>query len=350
MSLLNAAPPASDDCCDVPEKTHICQTPAVAAYNAPSCNDTCWNTYFTANFTYWSASEENLELAVLEQTGDAAYSLNGTTVQQNFDFAPGFQLGFGTDLRRDNWDFFAEYTWFRNTDSVTKSFATGSTRRLLPLRGKRDATSPRYLYGKEMWELEMDFLDADIGRTYYVGTQLTFRPSLGMRGAFIRQYLDVDYENEATELGHHNVYVNQTSKSWAIGPRAGIYSSWLVGKGMRLYGVGAGDLLFTRYTGVKLDQRATTSAGIVPSGGLTTVKEPNVDYLRAHLELELGLGWATYYSHGKYHFDFTAGYTFQVFFNQNMFRSFTDDVSVNSSLPNGDLFLQGLTLSTRFDY
>jgi hypothetical protein len=327
--------------------------PKVAAYNAPSYINVCRNknVYFTGNFTYWSASEENLELGVLNDTSDAAFDLNGHMVTQNFGFAPGFQVGIGSNLSRDNWDVFAQYTWFRNTDTVTTSLDPAGTKELIPLWGKPEATNPSYFFGQEKWRLEMDLVDVELGRTYYVGTALTFRPCLSIRGAFIRQRVDTDYQNETTSfLGHHNVSVTQKSNSWAVGPRAGLYSSWLVGRGFRVYGSGSGDILFTQYTQLDLTQEATTSAGVVPAGGVSSLQENNVNYLRAHLDLELGLGWGTYYADGRYHFDLSAGYGFQVFFNQNMFRGFSDDLSLSATLPNGDLFIQGLTVSARFDF
>jgi hypothetical protein len=124
----------------------------------------------------------------------------------------------------------------------------------------------------------------------------------------------------------------------------------MLGQGVRLYGRGVGDLLFTRYTTLGTSQTATDAAGEVIGGGITRLTQTNVDYLRPHLDLEIGFGWGTYFYGNRRHVDLSAGYDFQVFFNQNMFRGFSDDSSFSSSLPHGDLFLQGLTLSARFDF
>ena len=56
-------------------------------------------------------------------------------------------------------------------------------------------------------------------------------------------------------------------------------------------------------------------------------------------------------NYNDYHIDFSAGYGFQVFFNQNMFRHFNDDqMSANSRSPYGNLYIQGLTIAFKLDF
>jgi len=352
VTLLGGMNVFADDCgcAPPPTRTLCCQIPQIAAYNAPSFIDACMDLYCTVDFTYWSASQENLELGVVSNVASGLVAIDGTLVNQNSDYAPGFQLGFGADLGFDNWNFFTEYTWFRNTDTVTTSLDPAGTKVLYPVRGKPLGPFDRYFYGHERWNLGMDFIDAEIGRAYYVGSALTFHPTLGLRGAFIRQELNVNYLNEASGLPAHNTHISQSAHSWGIGPRVGFCSSWMLGKGFRLYGDGSGDLLFTRYTTLNFNQKISNEVNAIIDGGIIDIKERNIGYLRTHLDLELGFGWGAYFYANRYHFDIAAGYDFQVFFNQNVFRRFTDDSSYSSILPNGDLFIQGLTISAQFDF
>lgn len=328
-------------------------SPVTAAYNAPSRVQLLdrWDLFFSGNFIYWNASEENLELGVVSDTSNALYSVNGNIVNQDFTYAPGFQIGLGGNLNRDHWDVFFQYTWFRNTDTVTTSLDAASGEVLYPFLSLPDVANPTYLWGEEKWHLAMDIIDAEIGRSYYVGTALTFRPFFGARSAFIRQSLDVDYRNETTQfLNFRNVSVDQTTHSWGIGLRGGVNMSWCLGKGVRMYGDGSADLLFTQYTKLRWDQQATNAAGATPTGGLFTLRQKDLNYLRPHAAFELGFGWGDYFYSRKFHFDISAGYGFQVFFNQNMFRAFMDDQGLHGTLPNGDLFIHGMTASTRFDF
>jgi len=328
-------------------------TPQMSGFNAPARIDVkghC-DVFIDANFIYWNPLQENMELGIVSDTSDPLFSIDGKVVRQNFNYSPGFQVGVGLNLDRDNWDLFMQYTWVRNTDSVVTSLDTSGTDVLFPLWTKPDPTGPTFFYGKEKWRLSMDLADFELGRSYYAGTALTFRPFFGIRGAFIRQSVEVDYLNETTGfLVHENMFVDQQSHSWGLGPRAGLSMNWLLGRGARMYGNGSADILFTQYTKLKWQQYATTSAGVIAPGSSFQVEEKNLCYLRTHLALELGFGWGDYFGKGDWHFDLSAGYGFQVFFGQNMFRGFSDDQALNTKAPNGDLFIHGLTVATRFDF
>jgi len=327
--------------------------PQTSAFNAPSRIEVkgSYDIFLTANFIYWCPSQENMEMGIISDTSNPLFFVDGTVVRQNFDYAPGFQIGIGGNLPLDSWDLFAQYTWFRNTDTVSTSLDIAGSNVLFPFWTKPDLTNPRFFRGKEKWHLSMDLGDVELARSYYIGTSLTFRPFFGIRAAFIRQHLDVDYLNETTgSFIHDNIFVNQTTHSWGLGPRAGLCMNWLLGHGIRMYGNGSADILFTQYTKLDWEQHATTAAGVVLPGFLFRVEEKNLNYLRTHLALELGFGWGDYFGKGDYHFDLSAGYGFQVFFGQNMFRAFSDDLTFNSIAPNGDLFIHGLTVATRFDF
>jgi hypothetical protein len=67
------------------------------------------------------------------------------------------------------------------------------------------------------------------------------------------------------------------------------------------------------------------------------------------MELGLGLGWGSYFAHNTWHFDLAATYDFHVFWGENVMRAFRDLVSNVEGTP-GNLFMHGLTLTTRFDF
>jgi hypothetical protein len=81
----------------------------------------------------------------------------------------------------------------------------------------------------------------------------------------------------------------------------------------------------------------------------TDVKENHINTLRPHIDLEWGMGWGTYFCNHSWHVDFAATYGFQVFWNQNMFRSSTGP-NYRYLMPNGDLYVHGLTLTAKLDF
>lgn len=329
-------------CCDpVPEIT------LMPGYNQCSRIDVrcSWDVFATASFTYWQPVQDNMELGIVWDRTTNPSVFQGNVVNENFDYKPGFKVGLGMNFDHDCWESLVEYTWFRGSHSQSTSLNTDGNDRLFPLW--TTPLSGSFFAGSQKWKLHMDILDWDLARSYYVGTKLTFRPFFAARAAWIRQNMDVDYTNSS--IGGGSVLVNKTSHSWGVGPRAGLQTNWMIGDGFRLFGNGAGDILFTQYTKLKTAQKSVTSAGVLSLADSVTQRKLNT--VRPHLDLELGLGWGSYFDCNNWHVDFTAGYGFQVFFDQNMFRHFSDDVGIAvSNSPNGNLYMHGLTVTARLDF
>lgn len=328
--------------------------PAVFGYNIPAniAVQGSYDVFTTASFIYWSSSQDNMSLGIVSDTSDTLYSLNGNVVQLEESFSPGFKVGVGMNLDRDSWDGYLEYTWYRSSQHVHTGLNTSGSSFLLPAYAVPQVSSPRFFDGFEKWRLYCDFLDMEIARHYYVGTALSFRPFMGVRGAWISQNVNVDYLNNVdVNIPSQNVSISQKSASWAVGPRAGLCSDWMIGKGIRMTGSGSVDLLFTQYTNIKFYEQATTALGVLVPGGLYAVKEKDNNHLRAHLDLELGYGWGTYFKKDRWHIDLFAGYEFQIFFDQNMFHSFIDSQNLGKViLPHGNLYIHGLTSTVRLDF
>jgi len=332
--------------------TRNMSTPMMPGYNASSriAVRRDWDVYSTASFIYWNPLQENLELGIVSDTAVTTHTINGNVVDQDFSYTPGFRIGMGMNLHRDGWDIFGQYTWLRNTDTASASVDPNGTQVIIPFRGIPATTNPQYHSASETWKLSMDLADFELARAFYVGTELTVRPFCGVRGAWIRQYMTTLYIDEASGiLAENNIKVEQLSHSWALGPRAGLYANWMLGQRIRMYGNGAGDLLFTQYTTLGFHQEGTTSAH-QPVNNQFDITQHYLHYIRTHLELEFGFGWGMYLDNHLWHIDVSAGYGFQVYFDQNMFRNFTDDSSSFSHLPNGNLYIHGMTFNFRFDY
>lgn len=349
-----------------------------AAYNYPAGIKTrCpWNIFFDASFIYWQPLEDNLELGFINRNTapfttpfTPASPLNATSIKMDFDYKPGFKLSAGTKFDYDNWDVHAEYTWFHGTQHKRASVpvTTPTSAQIFGIQGLPFSGEFNVLVGSGIvanvfdsaraeWNLKMDLVDLDLGRWYYVGTKLTFRPAMGVRGAFIRQNYDVSYvNNTGFGLGFVDVqHVVKSSKSWAVGPEASLATNWMMGAGFRFFGNGEADILYTRYTKVTFKEDHSTApvftaALSVPDS--SKVRDSSVSALRAHMDLEMGLGWGMYFNCNKWYVDLSAGYEFQIYWDQNMFRKFTDDISWFTSIePNGNLYIHGLTATVRVDF
>jgi hypothetical protein len=346
----NCKPICEPVCCEPHE---LMQCPTVAGYNSPSRIDIqCgWDVWVDASFIYWQTIQENMEPAMSHASAITTSSgmNNIRYVDLAFKYKPGFKIQLGMSFDYDNWDTSIEYTRLHGDQhrsaamSSTSALAGAGYAAIWPNIINDDTTQALLCTAfKATWRLNLDFLDIDLGRLYYAGTQLTFRPSIGARVAWINQKRYATYTNI---LNSGVVDTDQEkTNSWGIGPRARFDMNWMVGKGFRFFGNNSFDLLFTRY---KVIQSSLNSiVGSIPL--FTGVEQKNVNTLRPHIDLELGIGWGTYLDCHRWHLDMSATYGYQVFWNQNMFRY--SPGSFRALNPDGDLYVHGLTASVKLDF
>jgi len=371
--------------------TQVPQEPRVCAYNAPAeINVGCqcdYDIFVTGSFIYWQAMQDNMAIGLTDNNDlqlapprnplflapEGEPTIQGNFIESKFHFKPGFKVGLGLNLQVDDWDGYAEYTRVHGdtdthsngplgTPSILATFAHPflMVGRIGPGSGQVFNTV------SSSYRNNLDFVDAEMGRTYYVGRRLIFRSAWGARGAWILQNIHVTYDNTFTSVFREDfsiaigslpstVNVYQRSRSWAVGPRAGLTMDWMLGCGFRFFGSGYGDVLYTKY---KLQDKTVLLPKTSLPGGLLVAGVPvsiitkdRPRGIRTHLDMEMGFGWGTYFDNSMWHFDLSAAYGWQVFFDQNMFRHYTSNTMVASNVvPNGNLYVQGCTVTARLDF
>ncbi len=319
--------------------------------------------FFDLSFLYWHASEQGLDLATSaslvlnnQQTAYvASLTSNGRSLIQQFDYKPGFQIGFGADFF--GWSLLGRYTWIRQTTSVNSNAPNPVPSGGTPIWSMNDwflqlspilqALSATYVSSR--WHLALDIADLEFGRPYYQGDHLLVSPFLGLRAAWIRQSLRITVvpPSEISSLANALPVSHNQLHSWGIGPRVGLTASCLLPKGWYLDGDLAGSLLFTQYTTVSHRE----NNGMPQSTpALIATKLSNYCCLRPEFEMGLGFGWGQYFFSRNYHIDFSASYQFVIFWEQNMMRSLMDQTIDGIGASPGDLYLHGLTIRGRFDF
>lgn len=363
--------------------------PTNCAYNAPAeinigmVGDIDF--FASGSFIYWQASQDNMGIAAVNGQPFSDNVANSGTVnttglsqfsvvETSFSFKPGFKVGLGMNLQTDDWDGYMEYTRVHGS-TTTSSNGTAVGQSVFATWGNpfyyaysATASSLSYLMGSvydsvtSSYTNHLDFFDVEMGRSYYVGKQLTFRPAWGARAAWILQNIHVGYAATGTVAttddtgiyshipGYADVY--SRNHSWAVGPRVGLTMNWLFDYGFRFFGSGYGDILYTKYK----VQDKTVILGNIPASTQQGVSQKftsldHVQALRTHLDLEVGFGWGSYFDNNNWHVDLSAAYGYQVFFDQNMFRQYGTIVApAFNSNPNGNLYVQGLTATMRLDF
>lgn len=327
------------------------ETQAEQPTPTPSCGihlSNGYDLYLSASFTYWEAIQENMSLGLVSNPTAPLDLVNGDDKPMDFGYKPGFKVRAGMQFKYDNWETFFTYTWFRGKERTSVSLDPNNiTRNLLPAWEIPNFLNPLYHNGKQSWTLRMDLFDWVLARSNSIGKALCLNYFMGLRGALIRQHLAVHYTNTNPSylLLWPSTVVRQKTTSWGIGPEIGITSKWDVGKGLYLQALGMVDLIFTQYDLKKTERTDQNVANRYQ------IESKDFDCLRAHTELNLGLGWGTGLFTNRYHIDLLAEYGFQAFFDQNMFIDTASTQMAGKNIyPNGNLYLHGLTVTARFDF
>jgi len=378
--------PCDPCCCEPCDFVPPCP-PDTCGYNAPVMIDVkcSWDVYGSITFLYMQAKEENLDYI-----GTVASSPNtvGPTVGSNFvhsagklsfDYEPAFRVGLGFNLGCDDWMFNFEYTRYHadvasgsfnqsvvNGDSTFNQslvnaestllegslywFGTdGGKNQIIKIERNQDAS----VSCSAKWRLEMDLIDFNLSRQYYVGHCLTFNTHFGLRAGWIDQTFTVDYSllNTTTPANSENGTSKSDTESWAVGLRAGLDTDWRFCGGFYLFGNGAVSILYTDYDKILTNQTVNDLDAALNLDTQTTYTNTSRElcFLRPQANLGLGLGWSDYFCCNDWFFDFKIGYEMQVFWSQNVLPA-VYDLAQDPSRLNGDLYLHGLTISARLDF
>jgi hypothetical protein len=173
---------------------------------------------FFGDVLYWQATEP---VDWCENTNRSTQDQWVAFKTVDFDFNTGFRVGAGLD--RD-WGAKLYYTRF-NTE--TENTAAGY---LTPVFfGGREVVllskDPLYFTnGRIQSAIDCNVLDLDFGKSFRPVDSLQLRPVLGMRGAWINQTFDTEFQGVwsggKTEEGTSNEHIE--NNFWGIGPKLGI--------------------------------------------------------------------------------------------------------------------------------
>jgi hypothetical protein len=321
------------------------------AYNAPACIkvDRTKDLSVNASFLYWYMQQDAMDVAFTIPHGTTTVNVPGHVLTQNFEYNPGFQVGVGYDTGYDGWTLSAEYTRYHNT--VSQSNIPGPTDSFHPWTSSgffQNLETETFNFASSKWKMYMDLLDVVAGRPFYSGRFVTISPSAGLRALWIRQRETIALTvPELAGIGNTESYQG-SSQSWALGVVASTNARIMVWKGLRVDSTIGASLLYTDYT------KITNSFSWGELYGFELFNPVNssvqsVSTLRPTFDMGLGFGYAAYCFSNRYFFDLSARYDFNLFWSQNMMRSFASQLAGRNDVI-GNLVLHGLTLNLRCDF
>jgi len=347
-------------------ETTVENPPVRCGYNAPAlitsnCNA---NLYATASFIYWRASADYLTYGYINNSFSADpnspknFILHGKALEPDFKYRPGYKVGLGYKLHRDRWDLCAEYTRFHQRTHTFKRVAPGGQNMIPVWLTFVEAA----LIGEEFqscssnWITNFDIGDLELGRSFFCGRHFTLRPSLGLRALWLHQEYNLTY---VTLLMENIAKSNSQSISFGLGPRLALNNNSNFYDGLKIVGDVGVSLL-------NVWDRASSHHHVpfFESFGLATdetyANKKNLSTLRPILDLSLGIGWGRPFNHDKCAFDLQLTYDYSFFWVQGSVQIGHPPLVVpgapfqvvvgDPSSGIGNLSLQGLTATVRFDF
>jgi hypothetical protein len=282
--------------------------------------------YLTAEYLLWRTRQEGMEFATVRKV--------------NFEFNSGFRVGLGVHLPHDFWDIYINYTNFHPEHSHS---VQGSFYPLFLFEGAiaPDLQGPFVTEARAHWEIDFQNIDVEIGRAYYIAKTLTFRPFIGLKGAWIDQHAKIHYEGGfiPSEQTFRTHFKNDFK---GAGPLIGIESNWQLGAGFSLFGDLAAALIVGQFEN-RQEQHQINDSEVVNFKSTFNLVSP-------FLQMVAGVAWDRNFNRDRCHFGLSAGFETQYWWSQNQIEQFTDQNAPIYVREKGDLAFYGLTLRGRFDF
>lgn len=249
-----------------------------------------------------------------------------------FDWAPGFRVGMGCHMKHDQWDTQASYTRFHSTandhaqGSVTSGFLAPKVILLLQ----------PFSTGKICLNLKYNMFDWDVGRNFLSSTHLMLRPSIGLKGGWIKQTIQSSWTNPAYLLVIP-VSASENLKQifQGAGPKCAVSTKWCFESPQKHYfsliGQFEMDYLWGHWS-IQDHFFDNYSSDI-------NVKTSERNFGSFVLHSFLGIGWDYTIKSGKIHYSLKLGYEIEDWFNHCQLFTNTSGSQKN------DLIFQGCNLS-----
>jgi hypothetical protein len=239
--------------------------------------------------------------------GASAVDFSQTPKSVSFDWNFGIRAGMGYQFEGDKWDTRLYYTWFQTRGKNSAIASNADSNITTALLGEWLTFGFASNSGRIQWQILLNAVDWELGRNSPVGKGFSFRPHLGLKGAWIYQTMHSQWttkENSATE--------NLKNNFWGLGPKGGVNTNWHLGSiknhSFNLFGDTSLTLFGGRWTFKDIQKTSMNSsiAGINPTTWAATFM----------FHGQMGFSWDVMFNKNQSNFGVRVGYEFQYWYDQ----------------------------------
>lgn len=354
---------------------NVCFGPENVAGSPAISPFTCDGDYlFTISSFYWNAHEDGLGFAIENNSfsnQEANALVHASIINPHFKWDVGWKLGFGYTSARDGWDFGLLWTSYDGKARANPEADPEDFDVLLPLLSDfvplKNDIAPILEANKinARWKLELNMVDAEVGREFWNSKYLILRPHAGLRFLFVDQEYKLRHRGQSwgasVNNGPLNDFISMNNYFHGVGVRAGMDTEWLFSSGWSVLANASYGIIYGRFkVGQREHVRVATSAD---ERTKILGTEENFHATKATTDIALGVQYSTMLNDCKYLFTIGLAWENHLFFNQNQLWKVSriDTATGTGSLPNnngenlfsktrGDLSTQGWTLTAHIDF
>lgn len=330
---------------------------------ANNCNNGSWcdKLKLDASFLYWKVSGDEFDYAY-DITESANTDPAETIFKKRFhnvsgDYDPGFKIGLGIDLPCICWDTNLIWTHFdtKNTSHHDSSHRAGSEVNVaIPFFQDSELTvgNGEQVVATGSLNFKYDVVDLEFGKWICCNNCLLFRPHVGLRAADIREkfHSQLDYFStgtSSTDLTDYQAHINNEFKG--VGVRAGLDTDLQLCEGWSVIGRAAASILWGN-TKIRNEFKTLT----IDNDDLVASSNETDHYRHSRVITDLSLGIRYRTCCCSCPVELEASWEHHYLFNQHRF--FASDTIYDGSpagynfKKNGDVALQGLTVTASFEF
>ncbi|MEX0961428.1 MAG: Lpg1974 family pore-forming outer membrane protein [Simkaniaceae bacterium] len=294
--------------------------------------------FITADFILWQLNEEGTSFSYRSAQDSLGNRMHrGKSYAPDYGLNPGYRLGLGIDLSKDEWDLFIQYTWLHSHgDKENVSEKDLSTSTLAPLWFIGNLLSPtsRLTFATGRFEHHLNVFDIELGRNFFVSPFLKIRPKVGLKGTWQDEDYHVSYQIQNGN-SDQQYQLSMEQDFFGFGPRAGVDSAWQFTNNFSMVGKFALSGLWSFFDVSRRDTFEQERYYHICN---------KFHSVKSVLELYLGLRFEAWVHCNRYHLQIDAGYEQQNWMNQNQY------VRLYEPSSHGDKIFHGLTLQFRLDF
>lgn len=300
--------------------------------------------HFIVDVNYWRGQINLTEYAYNNVDGNSGTPILGGSYGVGMDWNWGFSVGAGYEFFHNDWNINAKYTLFGNsqTSNITNATngpnAIGSLFALRSIALGNNAITSASSTISFLW----NNLDALFDKKFHFRENIVAFTKIGLETSWLWLKDEAKYSGGAT-LGTNTLTSRSEAHLWGIGPKAGAQANFLFTDAVYLLGSFDTSLkyMINRSSYVEINE-ANASDSI-------NFRSRN-EFLSPTIDLEIGLGFARYFSEETKFVQLEANYQVHYLFQQNQLLTPEPLTPPRFQSNNADIGFQGFTISLSFRY